>query len=75
VTSNLARIVGLILEAIALPFLIAVALLFNMPDKNLGVIAVLLLAGALLFIAGLTLTIFSHIAKEKEKLKNAQNNL
>jgi VIT1/CCC1 family predicted Fe2+/Mn2+ transporter len=75
VTSNLARIVGLILEAIALPFLVAVALLFNMPDKNLGVIAVLLLAGALLFIAGLTLTIFSHIPKEKEKLKNAQNNL
>jgi hypothetical protein len=61
------KIIGLVLEALALPFLVAVAILLNMPTKNLEIIVGLLLIGALIFIAGLTLTIISHLPKEKEK--------
>jgi uncharacterized membrane protein len=61
------KIVGLIFEALALPFLVAVAILLNMPTKNLEIIMILFLIGFLMFIAGLTLRIISHLSKEKEK--------
>jgi hypothetical protein len=63
------RTIGIILEVLALPFLIIIALLLNMPDKDLRVIGILLLVEVLMFLAGL---ILSHLPKEMEKEKNAK---
>jgi len=62
-TSN-QKVIGIILEALALPFLVIVAILLNMPNKDLGIIGVLLLIGIIVFLAGF---IFSHLPKKAEK--------
>jgi hypothetical protein len=55
------KIIGLTLEVLTLPFLITVAVLFNMEKKNLGVIGFLLLVAICLFIPGL---ILSHLPQK-----------
>ena len=49
------RTLGLILEALALPILITVAIMLNIPEKNLDQIAVLLGIGIILFVSGFML--------------------
>jgi uncharacterized membrane protein len=65
------RTLGTILELVGVPILIIVAILLNMPDKDLGVISVLLVVGVCMFFAGLML---SHLPRqsEKEEKKNAK---
>jgi Na+/phosphate symporter len=58
------KTIGLILEALALPILIIVAVLLDIPDKDLGAIGVLLFFGACMFFTGL---ILSHLPQENGK--------
>jgi hypothetical protein len=58
------KTIGLILEALGVPILIIIAVLLNMPDKNLGAIGVFLTVGVCMFFTGL---ILSHLPQEKEK--------
>jgi cobalamin synthase len=58
------KTIGLILEALALPILIIVAVLLNIPDKDLGAIGVLLAFGGCMFFTGL---ILCHLPQETEK--------
>jgi len=67
-TSN-QKITGLILEALALPFLVIVAILFNMPNKDLGTIGILLLIGIILFLAGF---VFSRLPKEEKENQSCE---
>lgn len=46
---------GLILEALALPILITVAIMLNIPEKNLDQITILLGIGIILFVSGFML--------------------
>lgn len=69
--TNNEKIIGLVLEALALPFLVIVAILLNMPNKDLGTITILLIIGIFIFIPGLILVAISHLPKEEEKQKNA----
>ena len=64
---NQAKTIGILLEALALPFLVIVAILFNMEEKNLGEITILLIIGIILFFSGFML---SHIPKEDKKEGN-----
>jgi hypothetical protein len=65
------RNIGLILEALALVILVVVALQMNTPDKNLGLIGILVITAILLFIPGIILVVISHLPKQKEKQQNA----
>jgi len=52
------KTIGRILEVLALPILIIVAVLLNLENKNLGIIGLLLGSGSCMFILGL---ILSHL--------------
>jgi len=60
------KILGILLEALALPILIIVAVLLNMENKNLGIIGLLLGFGACMFILGFTI---SRIPQEQPQKK------
>jgi len=60
------RTLGTILKLVGIPILIIVAVLFNMPNKDLGAIGVLLVVGACLFLTGLML---SHLPKQVKEEK------
>lgn len=49
------KTIGIILEALALPILIIVAVLLNLPDKDLGAITVLLAFGVCTCFTGMLL--------------------
>jgi len=63
------KIIGLTLEVLALPFLVIVAVLLNMTEKNLGIIGLLLFIGICLFIPGL---ILSHMPQKGENKEGKQ---
>jgi uncharacterized membrane protein len=58
------RILGTILELLGVPILVIVAVLWNLPNKDLGTISVLFIIGVLLFFIGLML---SHLPSQKLK--------
>ena len=60
------KIIGVLLEALALPILIVVAVLLNMENKNLGMIGFLLGIGACMAFLGFILT---RIPKEQQQNK------
>jgi len=47
------KVIGRILEVLGVLILIIDAVLLNMPDKNLGLIGVLIIVGTLMFFTGL----------------------
>ena len=55
------RILGTILELLGVPILVIVAVLWNLPNKDLGTISVLFIIGVLLFFIGLML---SHLPSQ-----------
>lgn len=61
-----AKILGILLEILALPILIIVAVLLNMENKNLGIIGLLLGFGTCIFILGF---IISRIPQERPQKK------
>ena len=63
------RALGTILKLVGVPILIIVAVLLNMPNKDLGVIGVLLVAGACLFLTGLMLSYLPKQVKEEKDEK------
>lgn len=50
------RILGTILELLTVSILVIVAVLWNLPNKDLGTISVLTIIGVLLFFTGLMLS-------------------
>jgi putative effector of murein hydrolase LrgA (UPF0299 family) len=55
------RDLGTILELLGVPILVIVAVLWNLPNKDLGTISVLTIIGVLLFFTGLML---SHLPSQ-----------
>jgi uncharacterized membrane protein YgdD (TMEM256/DUF423 family) len=55
------RILGTILELLTFSILVIVAVLWNLPNKDLGTISVLTIIGVLLFFTGLML---SHLPSQ-----------
>jgi uncharacterized membrane protein YgdD (TMEM256/DUF423 family) len=55
------RILGTILELLTVSILVIVAVLWNLPNKDLGTISVLTIIGVLLFFTGLML---SHLPSQ-----------
>jgi hypothetical protein len=62
------RAVGLIIEALALPFLIVVAFLFEIPDRNLVTIGFFLAIGVCVFLVGLVLHHFPEASSSSPVL-------
>ena len=55
------RALGTILELLGVPILVIVAVLWNLPNRDLGTISVLFIIGVLLFFTGLML---SHLPSQ-----------
>jgi len=58
------RDLGTILELLGVPILVIVAVLWNLPNKDLGTISVLTIIGVFLFFIGLML---SHLPSQNQK--------
>lgn len=58
------KVIGRILEVLGVLILIIDAVLLNMPDKNLGLIGVLIIVGTLMFFTGL---IVVRLPSQEEK--------
>jgi len=58
----LVKTLGLLLEALALPILITVAVLLNIENKNLGIVGLLLSFGTSMFVVGFVL---AHLPKTR----------